>query len=285
MEVAQRKELELAVPFFSHLKQTVMTLPPTVSDLLDLRGKAALVTGASAGIGRGVATRLSEAGAAVAVHYRGGKEDAEALASTLRGKGRKGLSVHAELTDPQSVETAIGTITDELGAIDILVNNAARQTHAGFEEMSLEEWRAMMATNLDGVFIVTHAVVAGMIARGSGGAIVNIASIEGLQPAPTHGHYAVSKAGLIMFTRAAALQYGKHGIRVNAVSPGVIRRDGIEQGWPEGVARWMKAAPLGRMGEDEDVADAVLFLASQASRWITGANLVVDGGVTSTPAF
>ena len=125
-----------------------MTSAPSVSDLLDLRGKVALVTGGSAGVGRGIATRLSDAGAAVAVHYRGGQKDAEALASTLRGKGRKSLSVHSELRDSQSVERAIGTITDELGAIDILINNAARQTHAGFEEMSVEEWRAMMATNL-----------------------------------------------------------------------------------------------------------------------------------------
>jgi NAD(P)-dependent dehydrogenase (short-subunit alcohol dehydrogenase family) len=262
-----------------------MTSAPSVSDLLDLSGKVALITGASGGIGRGVAQRLSEAGAAVAVHYRSGRKDAEALVSALRDKGRKSLSVQAELTDPESAGAAIRAVTEELGAVDILVNNAARQTHAGFEEMSLEEWRAMTATNLEAVFIATRAVVAGMIARGSGGAIVNVASIEGLQPAPTHGHYAVSKAGLIMFTRAAALQYGKHGIRVNTVSPGLIRRDGIEQAWPEGVARWMKAAPLGRMGEDEDVADAALFLSSQASRWITGANLVVDGGVTATPAF
>jgi NAD(P)-dependent dehydrogenase (short-subunit alcohol dehydrogenase family) len=262
-----------------------MTSAPTVSNLLDLRGKVALVTGGATGIGRGVVTRLSDAGAAVAVHYRGGRKDAEALISRLRTEDRKSVAVHAELTDPRSVEKAIGTVTNRLGTIDILVNNAARQTHAGFEDMSIEEWRAVLATNLDGVFMVTKTVVAGMIERGSGGAVVNIASIEGLQPASTHGHYAVSKAGLIMFTRAAALQYGKHGIRVNAVSPGVIRRDGIEAAWPDGVARWMKAVPLGRMGEDEDVADAVLFLASHASRWITGANLVVDGGVTSTPAF
>jgi NAD(P)-dependent dehydrogenase (short-subunit alcohol dehydrogenase family) len=228
---------------------------------------------------------LSEARASVAVHYRSGGKEADALASKLRSEGGKILPVYAELTDPHSVAKAIATVTDELGAIDILVNSAARQTHAGFEDMSVEEWRAMMATNLDGVFIVTKAVVAGMIARGSGGAIINIASIEGLQPAPTHGHYAVTKAGLVMFSRAAALQYGKHGIRVNAVSPGVIRRDGIEAAWPEGVARWMETVPLGRMGEDEDVADAVLFLAAPASRWITGANLVVDGGVTATPAF
>jgi NAD(P)-dependent dehydrogenase (short-subunit alcohol dehydrogenase family) len=261
-----------------------MTIP-AVSDLLDLSGKVALVTGASGGIGRGIAMRLAEAGAAVAAHYRGGQDDAEALVSRLRGAGSKCVAVAAELTDRDSMEKALRETTQALGPIDILVNNAARQTHAAFEDMDIEEWRAMMATNLDGVFLITKAVAADMVARKSGGAIVNLASIEGLQPSPTHGHYAISKAGLLMFTRAAALQYGRHGIRVNAVSPGVIRRDGIEDSWPEGVTRWMKAVPLGRMGEDEDVADAVLFLASPASRWITGVNLIVDGGVTSTPAF
>jgi 3-oxoacyl-[acyl-carrier protein] reductase len=133
--------------------------------------------------------------------------------------------------------------------------------------------------------MITKRVIELMIGHGHGGAIVNIASIEGLYPALTHGHYATTKAGLIMFTRALALEFGRHGIRANAVSPGVIRRDGIEEGWPEGVKRWMDAVPLGRMGEDEDVADAVLFLASPASRFITGANLVVDGGITARPAF
>jgi NAD(P)-dependent dehydrogenase (short-subunit alcohol dehydrogenase family) len=258
---------------------------PAVSEILKLAGRTALVTGASSGIGRGVARRLAEAGAAVAIHYRAGKDDALDSVDAIRKTGGRAIAVHAEMTDPSSVEEACRAIAEQLGPIDILVNNAARQTHAGFEEMALDEWRAMMATNLDGVFIATRCVTRQMIQRGSGGAVVNVASIEGLQPAPTHGHYAVSKAGLIMYTRAAALQFGRHNIRVNTVSPGVIRRDGIETAWPEGVKRWMEAAPLGRMGEDEDVADAVLFLASPASRWITGANLVVDGGVTATPAF
>ena len=151
--------------------------------------------------------------------------------------------------------------------------------------MNLEEWRGTLASNLDGVFLITQLVTNAMIARKSGGAVVNLASIEGMQPALTHGHYATSKAGLIMFSRAAALSLGKYGIRVNSVSPGVIHREGIEAAWPEGVKRWLEAAPLGRMGTNTDVADAVLFLVSDASRWITGANLVVDGGVTAGPSF
>ena len=258
---------------------------PAVTDLLDLTGKVALVTGASGGIGRGIARRLAEAGAAVAVHYRHRKEHAEALAAEMRRRGSKAVAVHAELIAPEAIAKAVQGVAETLGPVDVLVNNAARQTHSTIREMRLDEWRGMLAANLDGVFLVTKCVIEQMIARKAAGAIVNIASIEGLHPALTHGHYATSKAGLIMFTRALALEFGRLGIRANSVSPGVIRREGIEEAWPEGVKRWQEAVPLGRMGEDEDVADAVLFLAAPASRFITGANLVVDGGITARPAF
>jgi NAD(P)-dependent dehydrogenase (short-subunit alcohol dehydrogenase family) len=115
----------------------------------------------------------------------------------------------------------------------------------------------------------------------SGGAIVNIASIEGSDPAMGHSHYATSKAGLLMLTRSLTLEYGGKGIRTNAVSPGLIARDGIEENWPDGVARWQEYAPLKRMGDTTDVADAVLFLLSPAARWISGVNLVVDGGMST----
>jgi NAD(P)-dependent dehydrogenase (short-subunit alcohol dehydrogenase family) len=256
-----------------------------VHELLDLTGKVAVVTGASAGIGAGIARRLAEAGAAVAVHYRGGQAEAEALAARIGDAGGKAIAVHAELTDPAAVREAFAEVGRRLGPVDILVNNAARQTHATIAGMADEEWRGTMAANLDGVFHATKAATEGMIARGQGGAIVNIASIEGLYPALTHPHYATTKAGLIMFTRASALEFGRNGIRVNAVSPGVIHREGIEQNWPEGVKRWMDAVPLGRMGDDDDVANAVLFLVSPASGFITGANIVVDGGITARPAF
>ncbi len=257
----------------------------SVADLLDLTGKVALVTGASAGIGAGIARRLAEAGAAVAVHYRGGKGDAEAVAADIGKAGGKAAVVHGEMTDLAAVEVAFSAVEAALGPVDILVNNAAKQTHSTVTDMDPAEWREMMAVNLDGVFNATKVATAAMIARGSGGAIVNIASIEGLYPALTHPHYATTKAGLIMFTRAAALEFGRHGIRVNAVSPGVIYREGIRENWPEGVKRWMDAVPLGRMGEEDDVANAVLFLAAPASAFITGANIVVDGGMTATPAF
>ncbi len=117
------------------------------------------------------------------------------------------------------------------------------------------------------------------MAAGGSGAIVNVSSIEGLQPAFAHSHYAASKAAVIMHTRAAALELGPRGIRVNSVSPGLIEAEGLDRAWPEGVARWHAAAPLRRLGTPTDVADAVLFLASPAARWISGSNLVVDGGV------
>jgi len=166
-------------------------------------------------------------------------------------------------------------------APDVLVNNAARQDVAKLADISAKDWRAMFALTLDGVFALSQAFCATRIAAGGGGAIVNIASIEGLAPAAGHAHYASAKAALLHFTRAAALEYGPHNIRINAISPGLIYRPGLAQDWPEGVARWQAAAPLGSLGMPEDVAHAVLFLVSPMSKWISGANLVVDGGMMS----
>jgi 3-oxoacyl-[acyl-carrier protein] reductase len=124
-----------------------------------------------------------------------------------------------------------------------------------------------------------------MAGQGRGGAIIHIASIEGIQPTDMHGHYATSKAGLIMHARASALAWGKHDIRVNAVSPGLIDRPGLEDDWPDGVERWRRSAPLVRLGTPEDIGDACVFLSSDLARWVTGANLVVDGGVLTRPTW
>ena len=167
----------------------------------------------------------------------------------------------------------------------MVVNNAGIYPMTSLADMTETDWRETIDANLTSVYLLTREASRHMIARGENGAIVNIASIEGYHPAASHSHYATSKAGVLMHTRAAALELGGHGIRVNSVSPGVIWRQGIEDAWPDGVERWHAAAPLERLGRPEDVADACLFLASPAARWITGADLKVDGGVTATSIF
>ncbi len=173
--------------------------------------------------------------------------------------------------------------TDEFGGLDILVNNAGVQPVQPLSSMSVEQWRTVVDVNVTGTFASTQAAAAVMQARG--GAIIHIASIEGRQPARNHAHYSAAKAAVIMHARAAALEYGRWGIRVNSVSPGLINRPGLDQEWAEGVERWTAAAPLGRLGEPRDVGQACVFLASSGARWITGHDLVVDGGVSVNPSW
>jgi NAD(P)-dependent dehydrogenase (short-subunit alcohol dehydrogenase family) len=246
--------------------------PPPVSALLDLSGLVGIVTGASGNIGSAIARRLHEAGASVVVHSRRDRTALEPLLTDLGG--RVAPAVGDVERDAHAIYAAA---IDSFGRLDILVNNAGIQPVAVLESIGNEELAEMFRVNAVGVAAMTREAAPAMT-RG-GGAIVNIASIEGLQPAYSHSHYAASKAAVIMHTRAAALELGRSGIRVNCVSPGLIDAPGLGTGWPEGVGRWHAAAPLERLGDPIDVADAVLFLVSPAARWISGANLVVDGGV------
>ena len=258
---------------------------PAVRDLLNLAGRVALVTGASGGIGRTIARRLAEAGAMVAVHYHRNTDGAAVVVGEITAAGGRAVAVGADIASATACAAMFGDVAASLGPVDILVNNAADQHVGALAELSAAQWQAMMATNLDGLFHCTRLAADAMVARGAPGAIVTIASIEGHGPAAGHAHYATSKAGQLMFTKAAALEYGRHGIRINSVSPGLIDRPGLAQDWPPGVARWTAAAPLQRLGQPDDVADAVLFLASSAARWITGADLLVDGGVSVHPTW
>jgi len=239
-------------------------------DSLDLSGETVLVTGASGTIGRGIALRLAEAGAKIVVHYHRNQTGADELAAELGSVP----AVQADLAD----ETAVDALFAE-SAPSMVVNNAAAQFVQGLGDMNYDSWREMLATNLDAPFLVMRRAVGAW--SGKGGAIVNIASIEALDPAVGHGHYATSKSGLVMLSRAAALEFGPAGVRVNCVSPGLIDRDGLSEDWPDGVSRWHDRVPLGRLGTPKDVADAVLFLLSPAARWISGTNLVVDGGMSA----
>ena len=240
------------------------------SEVFNLSGESVLVTGASGNIGRGIALRLAEAGASVIVHYHRNKDGADELAAELGGV----TAVQADLAD----EAAVDSLFTELGPT-MVVNNAATQLVQNLGDMSYDSWREMLATNLDAAFLVIRRAAHAW--AGKGGAIVNVASIEALDPAVGHGHYATSKAGLVMLSRAAALEFGSAGIRVNCVSPGLIDREGLARDWPDGVSRWHDRVPLGRLGTPKDVADAVLFLLSPAARWISGTNLVVDGGMSA----
>lgn len=258
---------------------------PDVSKLLDLTGRTAIVTGASGGIGAGIARRFAEAGAKVVCHYHGNQAAAEAVVASIEKAGGTAAAFRADVSRKADAVALLAGAVQRFGGADILVNNAGQQPVAMLAELGEGDWHAMMAANVAGPFLLVQALAEHLRKAGKGGSVVNIASIEGHSPATGHGHYATSKAALLMFTKAAALEFGAQGLRVNSISPGLIHRDGIEEGWPEGVARWKAAAALTRLGRPDDIADAALFLASDAARWVTGADLVVDGGVSARPTW
>ncbi|MCX6046358.1 MAG: 3-oxoacyl-ACP reductase FabG [Chloroflexi bacterium] len=256
-----------------------MTEIPSVRSLLDFSGKVAIVTGSGSGLGQGIVLRFAEAGARVLVHYRSSADGAQALVKQVIDSGGQAIAAQADVSAEEDVARLIRGAVETWGRVDVLINNAGSYPMASVLAMTPAEWDAVLNANLRSVFLCTQAAAKQMINQGSGGAIVNITSIEAENPAPSHSHYVAAKAGVLMYTRASAGELGAYGIRVNAVAPGLIWREGIDQAWPDGVTRWQKAAPLGRLGLPADVADACLFLASPAARWITGANLTVDGGV------
>lgn len=251
---------------------------PKTNELLDFSNKTVIVTGASQGIGAGVARRFSEAGANVVVHYRGGKAGAMTVVEEITNAGGWASALQADLSDPKAAASLVQRAVEGFGGLDVIVNNAGIFPNISLLEMSLDDWRTMYSANVETAMLCTQAAGKHMKDNG-GGAIVNIGSTSALNPGTDHSHYNSAKAAVVMLTRSAAQELGPYNIRVNTVSPGLIARAGIREAWPDGVNRWESTAPLERMGEPEDVADACLFFASPAARWITGQNLILDGGV------
>jgi NAD(P)-dependent dehydrogenase (short-subunit alcohol dehydrogenase family) len=231
---------------------------PTVDALLRLDGSVAVVTGATKGIGAAIAARLAEAGATVVAHDRS----------------------MADLRSEAAIVELIRSIVATHGRIDLLVNNAADQSLGSVASLGSNEWNDLLASNLVAPSVLMREFAAACRAAGHGGSVVNVSSVEAFAMGQGHVHYGASKAALLHLTRAAAREFAADGLRVNAVCPGLIWSPDIEEGWPQGVARWLDHAPMKRLGHATDVADAVLFLGSRAARFITGASLTVDGGLT-----
>ena len=251
---------------------------------LSLAGKVALVTGGSRGIGRAAALAFAQAGADVAVASRK-IEDLEQVAEEIRGLGRKSLAAAAHMGRMDQIGNLVETVKKEFGRIDVLVNNAGTSP-ALSSVLDVEErlWDSIMNTNLKGLFFLSQAVARIMREHGAG-SIINVASIDGLKPEKDMSVYSISKAGVIMATRAMALELGQYNIRVNAIAPGLILtkmgRDRFEA--IPGDKEWvLSRTPLGCLGKPEDIATAMLYLASDASSFITGEILEVNGGILLT---
>ncbi len=245
------------------------------------RGEVALVTGGSSGIGKATSLRLASGGARVAVGYLGDAEEDDArtvVASIVEGGGQA-FAVQVDVTDPEGVDRCFAAVEDHWGPVQILINNAGISRDSLLLRMSEDAWSQVMRVNLDGVFHTSKRALRNMM-RDRAGAIVNVSSVAGLNGNAGQCNYSASKAALVGLTRSLAAEAGGRGIRVNAVAPGLIRTQMTEdmpENWHQDV---VERTALGRPGEAEEVADAVCYLASPASSYITGVVLVIDGGLS-----
>lgn len=244
---------------------------------MGLKDKTAIVTGGSRGIGKAVALALAKAGADIAVADVN-LEAAEEAANEIRALGRKALAVKANVADSADAKKMVETAVKEFGKVDILVNNAGITRDTLLMRMKEEDWDAVLNVNLKGVYNCTKAVVSGMMKRRYG-RIVNIASVVGITGNAGQANYASAKAGMIGFTKSIAKEVASRGITVNAVAPGFIQTQ-MTDVLPEDVkAKLMEQIPIGRLGQPEDIANAVLFLASDSASYITGQTISVNGGM------
>jgi len=251
----------------------------------DLSGKVAFITGAAGGIGKAIAERLAENGAAIVVADIDGK-GAETVAASLP----RAIAVEVDIRDPKAIDRAIAATLDAFGRLDILVNNAGVNTLAHrvpIDEFPIEEWRRIIGIDLDGSYMVSRAAVRPMLAQGSG-RVINIASTVGLAALRLQSPFVAAKAGLIHLTRSMALELAPRGVLVNAIAPGSTLTDvtrklfyGEDGSFHEQAADFMKHVPLGRPAEPREIAEGALFLASDAASYVNGHCLVIDGGWTA----
>jgi 2-deoxy-D-gluconate 3-dehydrogenase len=258
--------------------------PTSLAQTIDLSGKVAVVTGGAMGIGYGISYRLAEAGAAVVIADMN-KEVADEAVAKLVAKGWKAAAVSVDVSEAQQVENMVSFAVTTYGAVDILVNDAGIYPNIPVMQLSEEEFNKIISINLEGVFLTTKAIAAQMIKQGSGGKIINITSIDAIHPSMVGlATYDASKHGVWGFTKNTALELAPHKIWVNAIAPGSVSTPGAGAGkmtkeMEEHMKPFIDKIPMRRIGEADDIGKVALFLASDLSSYMTGSQIVVDGGV------
>lgn len=256
-----------------------------VFDRLRLDGKTVFITGGSRGLGREIALALAEAGADITMAARSA-ESLEQTATDIRALGRTASTLVADMSDPAACEAACQAALAEQGCFDILVNNiGGRRVNVGLEEMPLDQWQQLLDLNLTSTFLCSKHLGGAMIRRGTGGRIINLASINAMVAGRNiqGRHYEAAKAGVLMLTRSLAVDWAKHGITVNAICPGIFGTEPNKiwaQKNPAIIEGYIQTIPMGKLGEPEDLGPLAVYLASDAARYMTGAGLVIDGGYT-----
>lgn len=243
-----------------------------------LEGKIALITGASKGIGKAIATKFAEEGASVAFTYLSSVEKGKALEEELKGKGVEAKGYRSDASDLKAAEELVNQVVADFGTLHVLINNAGITKDNLLMRLSEEDWDNIMNVNLKSCFNTVKAATRTFMKQ-RGGSIINMTSVVGLKGNAGQSNYAASKAGIIGFTKSVALELGSRGIRSNAIAPGFIETEMTEVLDEKTVQSWRDAIPLKRGGKAEDVADACVFLASDMSAYITGQVLQVDGGM------
>lgn len=267
---------------------------PQVDYPIVLAGQPALVTGANSGIGRAVALGLARAGADVVVNYVSNPDDAQAVVDEIGRMGRRGIAIKADVGKEDEVNAMFAQAIAHFGTLHIVVSNAGLQRDAPYDQMTLEQWNAVINVNLTGQFLCTRAAAREFKRRGldqrvsvAAGKMICMSSVHQVIPWGGHANYAASKGGVDLLMRSIAQELAPHSIRVNSIAPGAIRTPINTSAWntPAAYADLMTLVPYKRIGEPDDIARAAVWLASDASDYVTGATLFVDGGMTLYPGF
>lgn len=252
----------------------------------DLAGKTAIVTGASKGIGKGIAERFGKEKMNVVVDYLTDPDGAEDTKAAIQANGGKAVMVEADVSKEDGIRRLMETAIQEFGSLDVLVNNAGFSESAPSEKLSLETWQRVLDVNLTGAFIASREAIKYMADNGIKGSVINITSVHQTIPKVENAHYGVTKAGLKMLTETLALEYAEQGIRINAIGPGTINTPAnpvFDQN-DEEKKKTLEKIPMKQIGKPEQIAAAAAWLASTEADYVTGATLFVDGGMTLYPS-